>query len=86
MSAVLRAEADSLDWVRVRSSNVEAAAYSPTFGRMFVRYKGGKTYAYDGVPRGVYEGLLAAPSKGQYVYYVLRAKGTDSVYSVIGPI
>jgi len=85
MSAVLKAEADSLDWVSVKSSNVSAAAYSPTFGRMFVRFKSGATYAYEKVPRAVFDAFLASSSKGRFVYYEIRAKGTDSVYAATGP-
>lgn len=85
MSAVLRAEADSLEWTPVRSSNVAAVAYNPTFARLFVRFKGGKTYAYDQVPKAIYDAFLVSPSKGRFVFYVLREKGTDSAYAVHGP-
>ena len=69
-------------WVPVKSTNVAAVKYVSAFATpyLFVRFKSGERYAYHGVPRGVYEGLLSAPSKGQYVYYVIRGKGTDSVY------
>lgn len=85
MSAVLSAEAGSLTWTPVRSSNVAAVAYNPTFSRLFVRFKDGKRYAYDGVPKGIFEALKVAPSVGQFIYYVIRAKGTDSVYAYTGP-
>lgn len=84
MSQVLRAEADTLEWTPVRSSNIAALAYSPAFGRAFCRFKDGATYAYK-IPRPVFDGWLAAPSKGQYLYYVVRAKGTDSAYEYWGP-
>lgn len=77
---VLLAEADAQSWTSVRSSNVESVAYSDDFARLYVRFKGGAIYVYHTVPRGVFDGLLSAPSKGQYVFYVLRGKGTDSVY------
>lgn len=81
----LSAEADAADWVPVRSSNVEAVAYVEAFGRMYLRFKSGERYAYK-CPRAVYDGLLAAPSKGQYVFYVVRAKGTDSAFAYWGPL
>ena len=81
-SPTLRALYDSLDKVPVKSSNVAQVAYSDDFARLFVEFKGGRVYCYSKVPRGVYEGLLAAPSKGKYVYRIVRHDGTDSVYSV----
>lgn len=70
-NAVLRAEHDALDWVGVDSSNLEAVAFVPDFGRLWVRFKPNpgsrfRTYVYLKVPASVYAGLLAAPSKGQY--------------------
>jgi hypothetical protein len=69
----------------VRSSNVAAVAYhetpTPPYRRLYVRFKSGAVYYYDGVERGIYDGLLAAPSVGEYLWAVVRKKGTDSVYS-----
>lgn len=74
-----------LQWVGVRSSNVEAVAYyelpTPPYRRLYVKFKSGAVYAYDGVPRGLYDGMLAAPSKGEYLYAVIRRKGTDSEFA-----
>lgn len=86
MSAVLRAEADSLQWVPMRSSTVVRIAYNPDFKRLFVQFKSGGMYAYDGVPAAIFEAFKFAPSAGQFVYYTLRAKGTDSYYAVRGPL
>lgn len=82
MSSVLQAEADSLEWVSVKSSTVKRIAYSASFSRLFVDFKSGGMYAYDGVPKAIYDAFLVAPSKGQFVYYTIRAKGTDSYYAV----
>jgi hypothetical protein len=79
-NAVLLAYSDAADWQPVRSSNVKEVAYLPDFKYLFVRFHSGAEYVYETVPEGVYQGLLAAPSKGQYIYFVIRAKGTDSVY------
>jgi hypothetical protein len=74
-----------LAWVGVRSSNVSAIAFeempTPPYRRLYVRFKSGAVYRYDGVPRGLYEGMLAAPSKGEYLYAVIRRKGTDSEFA-----
>jgi hypothetical protein len=85
VSSVLSAQADSLDWTPVSSSNVQAVAYAADFARLFVRFKSGKRYAYEGVPLGVFQGLLGAASKGEYVHSIIRAKGTDSRYPYSGP-
>lgn len=76
---------DELNWVAVKSSNIAAVAYeetpTPPYRRMYVRFKSGAVYSYDGVPRGLYDGMLAAPSKGEYLFAVIRRKGTDSEFA-----
>lgn len=74
-------QAGDLNWIPVDSSNVSRIAYAEDFRRLFIQFKSGATYAYEDVPKGVWEGFLAAPSKGQYVFYVIRRKGTDSQYA-----
>lgn len=68
-------------WTPLRSSNVAAAAYLDSFGWMYVRFKNGNVYRYT-CPKGIYQGLLSAPSAGTYIWSVVRAKGTDSAYDV----
>jgi hypothetical protein len=74
-----------LDWVPVSSSNIAAVAYeemvTPPYRRMWVKFKSGAVYSYDAVPRAIYDGFLAAPSKGEYLYYIIRKRGKDSVYA-----
>jgi hypothetical protein len=71
-AAVLNAEADSLDWQRVTSAsgNVRRAARSE-FGRMYVEFRKGSRYVYHAVPRGVFDGLVSAPSAGKYLHAVV---------------
>ncbi len=85
----LAGEIDDLVWDTVESSNLNAVAYAPgdtaESGRLYISFKPSATrpatiYVYYGVPLGVYQGLLSAPSKGTYVYYVLRNKGKDNRY------
>ena len=64
----------------VVSSNVESVGYDPVFARLWVKFKDGKVYAYDRVPAHIYLDFLRAPSKGQYLWRVIRANGTDSLY------
>lgn len=85
MSAALQAEAASLDWTPVQSSNVAEIAYNPTFSRLFVKFNDGRRYAYDRVPEAVYWAFLEAASKGQFLYKKIRANGTDSLYGYHGP-
>jgi hypothetical protein len=70
VNAVLAAYSDQLPFVDVESSNLAAVGYLPDFARLFVKFhKGGVVtaeWAYDGVPRAVYDALLSAPSKGKY--------------------
>ena len=85
MSAVLSAEAETLNWVPLRSSNVAAVAYSDDFARLYVRFKSGHRYAYERVPKAIFEAFKYAPSAGQFLWAVVRAKGSDSVYAYSGP-
>lgn len=80
MNPVIGAYLESADWVAVKSTNVARVAYLADFAYLFVEFKNASVYLYERVPAGVYQGLLAAPSKGQYVFYVLRGKGKDDVY------
>lgn len=77
---VVGAEADSLDWVGVSSSNVAAIAYSDDFARMYVEFTSGKRGVYHHVRRAVFDGWLAAPSKGKYLWHVVRNGGRDDLY------
>lgn len=76
---------NDLDWVAVSSSNIAAIAYeelpTPPYRRLWVRFKSGVVYSYDDVPRAIYDGFLAAPSKGEYLYAIIRRKGKDSEYA-----
>lgn len=80
----------NVEWVAVSSSNVVRVGYERDFSRLWVWFgaKPGaqqRIYHYDGVEEHVYQSLLAAPSKGQFVYHAIRAAGTDSRYAVYGP-
>lgn len=77
---------EALEWVSVKSSNIAAVAFeemvTPPYRRLWVKFaKTGKIVYYDTVPREVYDGMLAAQSKGHYLWEVVRAKGTDSLYA-----
>jgi hypothetical protein len=53
------------DLTPVRSSNIEAVGHD---GRdLTVRFKGGSTYRYVGVPRSTHAALMRAESKGSFL-------------------
>lgn len=56
-------------WVSLSSSNVAAAKYDDAQQLLSIRFRSGGVYDYQGVGRGVYEGLIGAASAGKYVYY-----------------
>ncbi len=55
-----------MTWVAVSSSNLQAVSYSLQTQTLSIRFHHGGVYHYRGVPSTVYEGLMAAGSKGQY--------------------
>ena len=50
----------------VDSSAIVRITYDDRTRTLFVTFVSGRTYAYDAVPRRVYEAFLAAPSKGEF--------------------
>ena len=54
------------NFIKVDSSNLSAVAYDDLTGTLEVIFHRGGQYAYAGVPKPVYEGLLAASSTGQF--------------------
>ena len=56
----------------VSSSNVRSVKYSPETEEMRVRFLSGGTYIYSDVPEHVYKGMLDTPSKGRYIWSVIR--------------
>jgi hypothetical protein len=51
----------------VISSNVAEVGYDPSTQTLEVQFKDGSIYQYFDVPQHVYEGLMSAASKGQYL-------------------
>jgi len=77
VSRVLQEEVRTVRMVRVESSNVEEVGYVDGIGRLWVRFHwkpGAKftLYAFDHVPRSVYEGFFTAPSKGVYFHRAVK--------------
>ena len=52
--------------VTVTSTTVASAGYDDSARVMEIEFTGGAVYRYDGVPRQVFEEMLAAESVGRY--------------------
>ena len=48
------------------STAIEHISYDGTASELHVKFVGGRTYTYYGVPRAVYEGFRASSSKGTF--------------------
>jgi HTH-type transcriptional regulator/antitoxin HigA len=57
---------------RIASSAILDIDYDDQSRTLYVTFVGGKTYAYDRVPRFVYESLASAPSRGTYFNKAIR--------------
>ncbi len=51
------------DWEKVKSSNIEAVKYED--GYLFVWFKTGAIYRYEGIDKSMMEELINAPSAGK---------------------
>jgi hypothetical protein len=56
-----------MELVRVDSSMLHAVGYDAETEELEAVFASGQIWRYTGVPRRVYEELLAASSKGQYM-------------------
>ena len=60
------------DMIYVDSTNIEAIGYDGDAQDLHVRFVGGGTYLYHGVPRSVFDELMNAPSKGSFLNRELK--------------
>lgn len=51
--------------IPVRSSNLVAVGYDEETKKLYIQFHSG-TYVYTNVPKHVYDGLMSAPSHGEY--------------------
>jgi hypothetical protein len=69
----------------INSTTLAALAYDRSRQQLHLKFRDHAVYTYFGVPEQIYEGLLRAPSKGQYFNarirchfeYKCRTKGHD---------
>lgn len=55
-----------MEFKAVVSSNLLGVAYDEDKQQLFVEFKGGAKYRYDGVDQDEYDNFMSASSKGQY--------------------
>jgi hypothetical protein len=51
----------------VTSSTIDAFGYDPTLNELYVQFKSGSIYTYQGVSESVYAGLCEAESFGKFL-------------------
>jgi hypothetical protein len=66
MFAPRRTERERMKRIAVMSSTVASAGYDDASQTMEIEFTGGAVYRYEGVPREVFDGLLAAESVGRF--------------------
>jgi hypothetical protein len=59
---------------QVESASLKSIGYDEGNDVLEVEFQNDGVYQYLGVPRTVYEGLLAAPSKGRYFSEFIRER------------
>lgn len=65
-----------INWISVSSSHIRAVAWTPEDGsRLHCRFVNGQGGYYEGVPRSLFDDMLAAPSKGSFRYHNVQKAG-----------
>lgn len=62
-----------LKFASLASSNLDGAHYDEASKTLTVQFKNGGTYAYGGVAREHYDGLMKAKSAGSYFHSNIRS-------------
>lgn len=58
----------------VKSSNIDEVDYDVGKGRLTIKFKGGRSYHYNGVKQGTYDDFLKAESAGKFFYSKIKGK------------
>jgi hypothetical protein len=56
-----------MEMISVQSSNMDKIGYDEVKQELFIRFKNGSTYKYNGVPASIWEELQSSESKGKYL-------------------
>lgn len=67
-------EAAATEATAVSSAAIETVAYNEETQVLTVKFDKGGTYEYAAVPKAVYDALMAADSKGQYLDASIKGK------------
>lgn len=59
----------------VKSSDLASVGYDASSRILEIEFSSGSLYEYSGVPSGVYQGLVAAESKGVYFNEIVKKGG-----------
>ena len=73
------------DHARLDSSVLESAAYTERVELLELEFTSGSCYHYHGVPRAVFEQLLAADSHGAYFNREIRRRFSTGVAGAGNP-
>jgi hypothetical protein len=63
-----------MERVRMRSSSIVSAGYTPELSTLELEYCNGSLYEYFAVPKDVCDSLLTAESKGAFVAQRIRGR------------
>jgi hypothetical protein len=58
---------EMVDLMSVESSVIAAAGYDPESRTLYIVFNTGRVYEYQDVPPEMYDGLMAAESKGKFL-------------------
>lgn len=64
-----------MEMIPVSSTNLFAIGYNLETAALRVQFLNGGIYEYQGVPQELYDGLLAASSKGQFLNEHIKKVG-----------
>lgn len=65
---------DKMEFKPLTSSNLEGCHYDEATRTLTVKFKNGGTYAYGGVVKDHYDGLMNAKSAGKYLHATIRGR------------
>lgn len=64
-------------FIEVKSSNIEAIAYTKSTQELKIRFRGGITYKYEPISLKLHHELMAADSKG--VFFITNIKNNSEI-------
>jgi len=61
-----------MDKERVESSNISSIGYDPDSETLEIEFSNGSIYQYYGVPENLYNKIMGASSKGQFLHQYIK--------------